>query len=191
MLPLTAAQKDAMKGDPNSHLVGKHVTVTQGNFKNYRGRIKSMMGDGRVLVELEAQLQRPEPFKISSLHLKYTFIYVIKTFTDHIPSVDTWLLPARQRRLLTDSSYPLPLAPMTTLSSDYLPPPNMANPASEKFTPVPIPYPHMLHPAPTEVPATPLPNPEDIPASPAWNPSSRTPRPGDDGENIHTINSAY
>ena len=188
MLPLMTAEKDAMKGDLNSHLVGKHVTVTQGNFKNYRGCIKSTMGDGRVLVELEAQLQHPEPFKISSLHLKYTFIYVIKTFTEHIPSVDTWLLPVRQRRLLINSSYPLPLAPMMTLSSDYLP---LPNPASENFTPLPIPYPHMLHPAPTEVLATPLPIPENIPASPAWNPSLHTPHPGDDAENINTINSAY
>ncbi|KIJ89934.1 hypothetical protein K443DRAFT_70517, partial [Laccaria amethystina LaAM-08-1] len=46
----------SMKGDSHSHLVGKYVTVTQGNFKNYRGRIKSTMGDGRVLVELDARL---------------------------------------------------------------------------------------------------------------------------------------
>jgi hypothetical protein len=30
-----AAQKDAMKSDSNNHLVGKHVTGMEGNFKNY------------------------------------------------------------------------------------------------------------------------------------------------------------
>ncbi|EDR07740.1 uncharacterized protein LACBIDRAFT_298242 [Laccaria bicolor S238N-H82] len=159
-LPLMAAQKDAMKGDPNSHLIGKHVTVTQGNFKNYRGHIKSMMGDGRVLVELGAQLHRPEPFKISSLHL----------------NMDAGLFPVTS----------LPLVLMAGPSSDYLPSPNTANPALKNVTPLPIPYPHMLHTAPPEVPATPLPNPGDIPASPAWNPSSCTPRPGNDGGNIQT-----
>jgi hypothetical protein len=164
------------------------VTVTQGNFKNYRGRIKSTMGDGRVLVELDARLQRPEPFNLSSLHLKYAFVYVIKKqFAEHIPSVDAGLLPARPRNLLTDFSNPLPLAPVTS-SSSIKAPPSRTNLTSTRITPLPIPYPHMLYPAPPpEVPATPLPSLQDIPASPTWNPSSRTPHPGDDGENIHTI----
>jgi len=64
----------------------------------------------------------------------------------------------------------------------------MANPASEKITPLLIPYPHMLHPAPPpEVPETPLPDPQSISVTPAWNPSSHTPHPGDNGEDIHTI----
>ena len=56
-----------MKGDSNSHLVGKHVIVSKGSFRGYRGRIKSTVGEKRVLVELEAHLQRPEIFDITSL----------------------------------------------------------------------------------------------------------------------------
>ncbi|EDR02209.1 uncharacterized protein LACBIDRAFT_332554 [Laccaria bicolor S238N-H82] len=51
--PFTDAQKRVMKGDSNSHLVGKQVLVTKGDFRGYRGRIKSTVGEKRVLVELE------------------------------------------------------------------------------------------------------------------------------------------
>ena len=67
--PLTVAQKCVMKGDSNSHLVGKHVMVTQGNFRSYRGRIKSTVGEKRVLVELKALLQCPQIFDITSLRI--------------------------------------------------------------------------------------------------------------------------
>jgi len=111
-----------------------------------------------------------------------------KQFTEHIPSMDAGLLPVRPRKLLTDFCDPLPLVLMTSPSSDNVPPPNTANPASEQITPLLIPYPHMLHLAPPpEVLATPLPDPQSISATPAWNPSLRTPLPGDNGEDIHTI----
>jgi len=58
-----------MKGDSNSYLVGKRVMVTQGNLRSYRGRIKSTVGEKRVLVELEALLQHPQIFDITSLHI--------------------------------------------------------------------------------------------------------------------------
>ena len=67
--PLTVAQKRVMKGDSNSHLVGKRVMVTQGNFRCYRGRIKSTIGEKRVLVELEALLQCPQIFDVTSVHI--------------------------------------------------------------------------------------------------------------------------
>jgi len=73
---MTAVQGEATKGlvdkiytDPNSYLVGKHVVVTAGSFKNYRGIVKSTLRGGKVLVELEAHLQRKEPFEIKSLRL--------------------------------------------------------------------------------------------------------------------------
>ena len=73
---VTASQKEAtndfeskMNEDPNRYLVGKHVAVTAGNFKNYRGIVKSTLRGGKVLVELEAHLQRQEPFDIKSLRL--------------------------------------------------------------------------------------------------------------------------
>ena len=67
--PLTVAQKHVMKGDSNSHLVGKQLMVTQGNFRSYQGRIKSTVGEKRVLVELKALLQRAQIFNITSLHI--------------------------------------------------------------------------------------------------------------------------
>lgn len=67
--PFTDAQKGVMKGDSNSHLVGKQVIVTKGDFRGYRGRIKSTVGEKRVLVELEARLQSPQVFDISSLRI--------------------------------------------------------------------------------------------------------------------------
>ncbi|EDQ98682.1 uncharacterized protein LACBIDRAFT_335748 [Laccaria bicolor S238N-H82] len=39
--PFSDVQKHVMKGDSNSHLVGKQVMVTKGDFRGYRGRIKS------------------------------------------------------------------------------------------------------------------------------------------------------
>ena len=73
---ITPAQKEEindsmgnMSEDPNHYLVGRHVVVTAGNFKNYRGIVKSTLCGGKVLVELEAQLQRQEPFDVRSLHL--------------------------------------------------------------------------------------------------------------------------
>ena len=73
---MTTAQGEAMNSlldkiytDPNRYLVGKHVVVTARNFKNYRGIVKSTLHGGRVLVELEAHLQRQEPFNITSLRL--------------------------------------------------------------------------------------------------------------------------
>ena len=73
---MTAVQGEAMKGpmdkiytDPNSYLVGKHVVITAGSFKNYQGIVKSTLCGGKVLVELEAHLQHKEPFKIKSVCL--------------------------------------------------------------------------------------------------------------------------
>ncbi|EDR01946.1 uncharacterized protein LACBIDRAFT_310186 [Laccaria bicolor S238N-H82] len=54
--PFTDAQKRVMKGDSNSHLVGKQVMVTKGDFRGYRGRIKSTVSEKRVLVELKARV---------------------------------------------------------------------------------------------------------------------------------------
>ncbi|EDR06929.1 uncharacterized protein LACBIDRAFT_299305 [Laccaria bicolor S238N-H82] len=67
--PFTDAQKRVIKGDSNSHLVGKQVMVIKGDFRGYRGRIKSTVGEKRVLVELEACLQSPQVFDISSLRI--------------------------------------------------------------------------------------------------------------------------
>ena len=58
-----------MKGVSNNHLVGKCVMVTQGDFRSYRGRIKSTVGEKRVLVELEVLLQCPQIFDITSVHI--------------------------------------------------------------------------------------------------------------------------
>ncbi|KIJ93026.1 hypothetical protein K443DRAFT_135134 [Laccaria amethystina LaAM-08-1] len=73
---VTAVQKEVtndleakMHEDPNRYLVGKHVVVTAGSFKNYRGIVKSTFHGGKVLVELEAHLQCQEPFDIKSLRL--------------------------------------------------------------------------------------------------------------------------
>ena len=73
---ITPAQKEEindsmgnMSEDPNRYLVRRQVVVTAGNFKNYRGIVKSTLCGGKVLVELEAQLQRQEPFHVRSLHL--------------------------------------------------------------------------------------------------------------------------
>ena len=58
-----------MKGDSNNHLVGKWVMATQGNFRSYQGRIKSTIGEKRVLVELKALLQCPHIFDVTSLYI--------------------------------------------------------------------------------------------------------------------------
>ena len=70
---VTASQKKAtndfksnMYEDSNCYLVRKHVVVTAGNLKNYRGIVKSTLQGGKVLVELEAHLQCQEPFDIKS-----------------------------------------------------------------------------------------------------------------------------
>ena len=73
---ITPAQKEEindsmgnMSKDPNPYLVERHIVITAGNFKNYQGIVKSTLCGGKVLVELEAHLQRQEPFDVRSLHL--------------------------------------------------------------------------------------------------------------------------
>jgi len=65
----TNNSKSKIFGDPNRYLVGKHVVMTAGSFKNYRGIVKSTLRGGKVLVELEVHLQCQESFDIKSLHL--------------------------------------------------------------------------------------------------------------------------
>ncbi|EDR11759.1 uncharacterized protein LACBIDRAFT_313467 [Laccaria bicolor S238N-H82] len=167
-IPFTDAQKRVMKGDSNSHLVGRHVMVTHGNFRGYRGRVKSTIGEKRVFVELEALLQRPQILDISSLHI----------------IADESLQHPRPRELLTDFTYPLePAPPPGTLAGFLFP----GYPLPDSQPSIPYPAPFRAQTPAIAGPSTPLPNLEDIPMTPAWNPSSQTPRRGNDASSPYWL----
>ncbi|EDQ99458.1 uncharacterized protein LACBIDRAFT_316533 [Laccaria bicolor S238N-H82] len=154
--PFTDVQKCVMKGDSNSHLVGKQVMVTKGDFRGYRGRIKSTVGEKRVLVELEAHLQSPQVFDINSLHI----------------------MP---RELLTNFTYPLEPVPLPGTLAGFL---FAGYPLPDPQPSVTYPAAFLLQTLAIAGPSTPLPNLEDILMTPAWNPSSQTPHRGDDGNYV-------